>query len=68
MPQGGYIALCVLSALCLVGAVLFLVFYRREKGGKGIKWGKAFFLAAAVGFFICAVEWIVTLVLGFSHA
>lgn len=68
VPRGGYIALCVLSALCLVGAVLFLALFRREKGGKGIKWGKVFFLAAAVGFFICAVEWIVTLVLGFSHA
>ncbi|MDE5897147.1 MAG: hypothetical protein K2H43_04975, partial [Clostridia bacterium] len=67
MPAGGYIALCVIAALCLVAAVAFLVFFFRKKGERklGVRYGKALFFTASVGLALSGIIWIVTLVTGF---
>ncbi len=71
LPKGGYIALTVVAALCLVAAVCFLVLFGRRKEGymKREDWrmkeGKTFVLPALAGVFVCAVQWIVMLVTGF---
>ena len=61
-----YIALTVISAICLVGTLVYLIFFDTNNAQRGgVKWGKAFFLAAAVGFIVCGVEWIYALIAGF---
>ena len=68
MAAGAKIGVCVASAVCLAGALAYLVFLdknNRRKGG--IKYGRAFFPAAAVGIAVCAVQWIVVLITGFTH-
>lgn len=63
LSRGGYLALIIVSALCLAGALVFLVFLDKRGNRKGgVKHGKLFFLAAGVGIAVCAVEWIATLV------
>lgn len=63
LPHGGYLALVIISALCLFGALAFLVFFDRRGNQKGgVKHGKVFFLAAGAGIAVCGIEWIVTLV------
>ena len=70
MPAGGYAALCVCSAICLLGALAFLIFFCGEKGEKkgGVVHGKAFFFASSVGFALCGIQWIITLITGFVAA
>ncbi len=66
LPKAGYVALLVTSALCLIGALVFFICFDKNGNRKGgVKDGKKFFLAAAVGLAICAVEWILALVTGF---
>ncbi len=66
MPQGWFIAVLVLSALCLIGAVVFLVFFDKRNAQKGkIRHGSLFFFAAAAGIAVFAIEWIAYLILGF---
>lgn len=66
MPQAWNIGLCAASAVCLAAALAFLVFFDRKTNQKGgIKDGKVFFLAAAAGIAVCAVQWVVVLVSGF---
>lgn len=63
---GWNVALFVVSAICLLGTLSYLLFFDRSNGQKGeIKFGKIFFSAAAVGLAVCAVEWIFTLIAGF---
>lgn len=66
LSKGGYIALMVTSAICLIGALVFLIGFDKNGNQKGgVKDAKAFFLAAAVGLAVCAVEWIFAFVTGF---
>lgn len=66
MPAGGFIGLCVASGLCLVASLVYLVFFdRSNRRSGGVKEGKSFFLAAAVGLLVCAVEWGAVLIAGF---
>ncbi len=59
LPRAVYLALVICSAVCLVGATLFLVLFDRKKNVKGgAREGKKFFLMAAVGIGVCAVEWL----------
>ena len=59
LPRAVYLSLVIVSAVCLVGAVLFLVLFDRKKNVKGgVKEGKKFFLMAALGIAVCAVEWL----------
>lgn len=68
VSEGGYIALLVVSALALIGALVFLIFFagRNQKDErKGVKEGRTFFIASSVGIGLCLVQWIITLVQGF---
>ncbi len=65
LSAGSTVALYVVSGLCLAGTLIYLVFFDRRNAQKGgVKAGKAFFLAAAVGLLVCGVEWIAVLVEG----
>lgn len=65
-PPAADIAIYICSAVCLAGTLVFLIFFDRNNGQKGgAKQGKTFFLAAAVGILVCAIEWIYILILGF---
>jgi len=69
MPLPAFITLCVFSALALAGTLVFLVFFCKRKGeGKGVRYAKPFFLASAVGIGLCALQWILILLLGFGVA
>ena len=66
MAAGWNIALLVCSALCLAGTLAYLAFFDKSNGQKGgVKDGKHFFFAAAVGIAVCAVQWVAVLVSGF---
>ena len=67
MPFGWNVGLCVASAVCLAAALVWLVFLDKKGSRKGgVKNGKTFFFAAATGVAVCAVQWIVVLVTGFT--
>ncbi len=67
LSQGGSIALYVVSGICLAGTLIYLIFFDRRNVQKGgVKFGKAFFLAAGVGLLVCGAEWIAVLVQGFT--
>ena len=69
MPMPAFITLCVLSALCLAGVLVYLVFFCKRKGeGKGAPYAKPFFLASAVGIGLCALQWLLILLQGFGVA
>ncbi len=61
---GASVALYAVSGACLLGSLLFLLLGKHRKGG--VKEGKQFFLSASVGILVCAVEWIVALIGGFT--
>lgn len=66
MPLGWNIGLTAASAVCLAAALVYLIVFdknHRQKGG--VKDGRYFFLAAAVGIAVCAVQWLVVLITGF---
>ncbi|HIX09171.1 MAG TPA: CPBP family intramembrane metalloprotease [Firmicutes bacterium] len=66
MPFGWNVGLIAASAVCLAAVLAFLVFFDKSNQKKGgVKGGKAFFFAAAVGIAVCAVQWIAVLVAGF---
>lgn len=66
MPPPVYAVVCILSAVCLVGTLVYLIFFDKKSNRRGgVKHGKEFALAAAVGIAVCAVEWIFILVSGF---
>ncbi len=67
MGRGGYIALCAVSAVCLVAAVLFLAIDGKGAKKTGVKGGKTFFSGAAIGLAVFAVEWVATLATGVLH-
>ena len=65
MPQGAYIAVCVISGVCFLASLAFLIVYGGKKENRGVKGGKLFFLGAAVGIVLLLAEWIYSLVGGF---
>lgn len=66
MPQGWFIALLVLSALCLIGTAAFFVFFDKRNAQKGkTKHATLFFFAAAIGITVFAIEWIAYFITGF---
>ena len=66
MPLGVYIAVLVISSLCFLGALAYLIFFDKRNNQKGgVVNGKRFFFCAAAGIGICAIEWIVQLIMGF---
>lgn len=68
LPRGWFIALIVLSALCLVGVLVYLVFFDKRNAQKGkIKHGSLFTIAAAIGIALFVIEWILQLIMGFTN-
>ncbi len=65
LPFAGMVTLYVLSAVSLIGSTVWLILQKKNVRG-GVKMGKIFFLAAAVGIIICSVEWIVMLIKGIT--
>ena len=66
MSLGAYIAVQVVASLCLLGSVAFLVFFRRRDFQKGKPvHGKKFAFGAIAGIAVCAIQWLVLLVVGF---
>ena len=58
-------AVIVLSAICLVGALVYLIFIDKQKTSKGDKSQKiGFLLCALAGILICVISWIVNLIGG----
>ena len=67
LPLGGYVVLVVVAGLCLAGALFYLLYFERGKNQRGgVKGGGKFFLFAAVGIAVCAVQWVAMLVEGFK--
>ena len=67
MPLGVFITVIVISSLCFLGALAFLIFFDKRNNQRGkIKNGKRFFFSAVAGIGICAIEWIVQLIAGFK--
>lgn len=63
---GVKIPLFSVAGVVLAGVLVFLVFFDKNNGAKGgVKNGKFFFLAAAVGLAVCAAQWVEILVAGF---
>ncbi len=59
LPHAAYLALIILSAVCLAGAALFLILFERKKNVRGkAPDGKKFFLMASFGIAVCALEWL----------
>ena len=65
-PNAVMIPLMIVSGLCLVGSLVWLIFF--DKSGKREKSParKGFFLCAAAGILVCAVMWISVLLTGFG--
>lgn len=64
LSLGGYLALMLTSGVCLIGTLIYLVFFDKNGNQKGAA-GKEFFAAAAVGITVCVAEWIFALISGF---
>ncbi len=68
LPLWGYLVLVISAAVCLLGTLVYLIFFdKRGNQRGGVKEGLPFFLAAGGGILICAVEWSVALAMGFLH-
>ncbi len=65
LSVGASAALYAVSGACLLGSLIFLLSGKKHRKG-GVKEGKQFFLTASVGILVCAVEWIVALIGGFT--
>ena len=67
MPFGWSVGLIVSSAVCLAGTLVYLIFFDKRNARKGgVKNGTTFLFGAGVGIAVCAVQWIVVLVTGFT--
>lgn len=64
LSLGGFLALMFTSGVCLIGTLVYLIFFDKNGNQKGVV-EKIFFAAAAVGIVVCAAEWIFALVSGF---
>ena len=64
VPLGGEIAIYVLSALCLVGSLVWLLFFDKRGNTKGQVPCKAFVKPALPGIIVCAVMWVYVFVVG----
>lgn len=66
MPDIASLILFFVSFVCLMGSLVYLLALDKRNGqGSGVKEGKIFFLASAVGLLLCAFEWGYALLSGF---
>lgn len=66
MAKSSYIALVVCAGACFLGAMLFLILFSKKREEKPflVSDGKKYFLFAAAGIAVCAIQWVVLLVEG----
>ncbi len=64
-PIPAYVIMLVVSGVCLVGSLIYLIWLDRKKKTGEKRNAKVFFLYAAIGIAIFALSWISTLVSGF---
>lgn len=69
-PTEVFIPLMIVSALCLIGGIVYLLVFDKKKEEKPLKneqkadkWG--FLICSAVGVLICLINWISSLISGF---
>ncbi len=64
-PTPVFVAFMVVSALCLIGSLVYLIFFdKKEKTEQGKGEKKRFFLYATVGIAVCALTWLGVLLMG----
>ena len=66
MNGGAYIAVCVLSALSLVGSLVWLIFFDKKTNRKKEGEIRPFIYPALVGIILCGVMWISALITGIT--
>ena len=66
ISQGGTIALYIVSAVCLVGSLVYLIFFDKKTNRKKEGPIKPFILPALVGIILCAVMWIANFATGMA--
>ena len=65
-PPAARLPVYIIAGVCLVGVLVYLIFFDRQNDVKGtVKDGKTFFFAAAVGIAVCAVQWLALFIGGF---
>ena len=64
ISEGGAIAVYVLSAACLVGSLVWLIFFERKTNRRKERPIRPFLLPAVVGIVLCAVMWIANFING----
>lgn len=64
ISEGGAIAVYIVSAVCLVAALAYLIFFDRNNGRKKEGSIKPFLLSALVGLILCAVVWVANFAVG----
>lgn len=64
-PDPVKLPLYIVSGVCLAASLAYLIFFdKNNRGGKGMKGWRLFFLGAAVGLILCAVLWGSVLIAG----
>ena len=60
-----FVVFMVVSALCLIGSLAYLIFFDKQENTERTKEKKnRFFLYAAVGIAVCALTWLGVLLMG----
>ena len=66
VPSSVAVALYVISGVCLAGSLVYLIFFDKKTNRRKEGEIKPFFLAALVGFILCCVLWVCTLVVNIA--
>ena len=66
VPSSVAVALYVISGVCLAGSLVYLIFFDKKTNRRKEGEIKPFFLAALVGFILCCVLWVYTLVVNIA--
>ena len=64
ISEGGAIAVYIVSAVCLVAALAYLIFFDRKSDRKKEGAIKPFLFSALVGLILCAVVWVANFAVG----
>lgn len=66
VPSSVAVVLYVISGVCLAGSLVYLIFFDKKTNRRKEGEIKPFFLAALVGFILCCVLWVYTLVVNIA--
>ena len=65
-PPAARLPVYLTAGVCLVGVLVYLIFFDKQTNVKGsVKDGKKFFFAASIGIAACAVQWLALFIGGF---